>query len=61
MTTKTQTLIDRLVEELSPAVYGLIDAGAPAEDIAKARAKRDAVLAEIRSRPDGRNYDRGYT
>lgn len=60
MTTKTQTLIYRVEFELTPAVCRLIDDNAPAEEIAAARAKRDAVIAEIRSRRDGRRYDKGY-
>jgi hypothetical protein len=57
---KTQTLIYR-VESMTRDICALIDRGASAVDIAKARAKRDAVLATIHSRPDGRRYDRGYT
>jgi|HubBroStandDraft_1064217.scaffolds.fasta_scaffold908416_2 hypothetical protein len=60
MNTKTQTLINT-VESMTFAICKLIDANAPAEKIAAARAERDAVLAAIRSRPNGRNYDRGYT
>ncbi len=56
---KTQTLIYR-VESITRDICALIDAGASAVDIATARAKRDAVLATIHSRPNGRTYDRGY-
>lgn len=56
----TQTLINRS-ESMTNKIAALIDRKAPASEIAAARAKRDEVLAQIRSRPDGRKYDRGYT
>jgi hypothetical protein len=56
---KLQTLIDEC-EAHSRNVCVLIDNNATPENIAKARADRDAKLAAIHARPDGRNYDRGY-
>lgn len=58
MAKRTQTLIDE-TEQLTLLVCALIDASAAPETIEKARAVRDAKLAEVRSRPDGRRYDTG--
>lgn len=56
---KTQTLIDE-TEALTRAVCVALDNNAAPENVANLRAARDAKLAEVRARPDGRSYDRGY-
>jgi hypothetical protein len=56
---KTQTLIDE-TEALTRAVCVALDNNATAEQVATLRAARDAKLAEVRARPDGRSYDKGY-
>ena len=57
---RTQTLIDEC-ERMTRHVCKLLDSGADSRMVEAARAARDAKLALIHSRHDGRNYDRGYT
>jgi hypothetical protein len=57
---KTQTLIYD-VEAMTANICRMLDASAPPAEVEAARAARDRVKAEIHGRPDGRNYDKGYT